>query len=61
MGLLGEPSGKFDYYVLYLDPIPSEPIVPIGWDDISEEMHMEDIDMIEWDDLMDNTSEVDYI
>ena len=61
MGLLGEPSGKFDYYVLYLDLLPSEPIIPTGWDDMPEEVQMEDIDMIEWDDLMGDTNEIDDI
>jgi len=61
VGLLGEPSGKFDYYVLYPDPLPSEPIIPTGWDDMPEEVQMEDIDMIEWDDLMGDTNEIDDI
>lgn len=61
VGLLGEPSGKFDYYVLYPDPLPSEPIIPTGWDDMPEEVQMEDIDMIKWDDLMGDTNEIDDI
>lgn len=29
VGLLGEPSGKFDYYVLYPKPVPDfDPIFP---------------------------------
>ncbi|GJW75589.1 hypothetical protein Tco_0134959 [Tanacetum coccineum] len=28
VGLLGEPSGKFDYYVLYLKAEPSQPLSP---------------------------------
>ncbi len=34
VGLLGEHSGKFDYYVLYpkkLTPVSEEPIIPTGW------------------------------
>ncbi|KAL2518739.1 Reverse transcriptase domain-containing protein [Abeliophyllum distichum] len=34
VGLLGEPSGKFDYYVTYTPPPRSDdPIVPTGWTD----------------------------
>ena len=58
VGLLGEASGKYDYYVLYSSPSPisDEPIVPSGWDDLPTEM--ESIDMIEWDDLMNDSEEV---
>ncbi|KAL2471551.1 Reverse transcriptase domain-containing protein [Abeliophyllum distichum] len=34
VGLLGEPSGKFDYYVTYTPPPRTDdPIVPTGWTD----------------------------
>ncbi|KAL2534383.1 hypothetical protein Adt_07734 [Abeliophyllum distichum] len=34
VGLLGEPSGKFDYYVTYTrPPRTDDPIVPTGWTD----------------------------
>ena len=40
-GLLGQPSGKFDYKVFYSKPssydIPIELIIPGGWDDEFED------------------------
>ncbi|KAL2479427.1 Viral movement protein [Abeliophyllum distichum] len=40
VGLLGKPSGKFDYYVTYTPPPRTDdPIVPTGWTDDDYDDH----------------------
>lgn len=59
--LLGQPSGKFDYKVLYTEPphasIPLESIIPTGWGPDFEEQDRQKEDMnidMDWDEFTDD-------
>nr|WOJ52284.1 nonfunctional polyprotein due to mutation [Fig badnavirus 2] len=60
---LGQPSGKYDFYVRYSVPesskIPIESIQSTGWDDMEEDSKEHPKSEEEWEEQPENTIEVD--